>query len=440
MKIKILLFITAFVTTSIFSQRKWTLKECVDRALLKNLTIKQNKLNVKLAKTDVVSSKSNLIPNVNASTGGNFGFGSTFDPVTNNRIATSIYGGSFGVGAGVTVFNGYRNLNSYKQAKLGVEGSILDLAVIENDISLGVVNAYLNVLFAKENLNVSKTQAEISSNQIKAAKTRFEAGAIPKSDLLNIQSTAANDKQAVVTQENNLNIALLNLAQLLQVPHKDFDIEILDVSTPSITLLYSNSSEVYKKALLERPEIKRARLNIESAKLGVQIAKSVYLPSITANGNISTNYGYNLSSSGNSAFFTQLNNNLGYGFGFNVSVPVFTAKRNDASVQRSVINKEIVETRLESEKLRLQQTIEQSFLDAKAAAKAYEAAQLSLESQKEAFKNAQESYNYGAMTLFDFDQVRNRLVNAESAMIRSKYNYVFTTKVLKFYYGENILD
>ena len=84
--------------------------------------------------------------------------------------------------------------------------------------------------------------------------------------------------------------------------------------------------------------------------------------------------------------------------------------------------------------------IEQAFVDSKAATKTYEAAKISLEAQREAFKNAQESYNLGATTLFDFDLVRNRLVSAESALIRAKYDYVFKTKVLQFYYGELNLD
>ena len=103
---------------------------------------------------------------------------------------------------------------------------------------------------------------------------------------------------------------------------------------------------------------------------------------------------------------------------------------------QSLINKEISETRLESQKLQLKQTIEQAFLDVKSSLKAYEASKISLEAQKEAFKNAQERFNYGAMTLFDFDLVRTRLVNAQGLLIRSKYDYVFKTKVLQFYSGE----
>jgi outer membrane protein len=439
-----LILLSAFLlsTTFSFAQKQWTLKEAVDHALANNITIKQNKLSVEIAEKDVKSNKANFLPSVSASSGGNLSTGSTFDPVTQNRTPnTTLFGGSLGVGASYTVFNGFRNLNTYKQAKLGVESSKLDLSIIENDISLQVVNTYLNVLFAKENLEVAKVQAEISRKQIQQAQVQFEAGSIPKGDLLNIQSTAANDAQNVVTQENSLNIALLQLAQLIQVPYENFDVAVIEVGTPSAALLYSSSNEVYQKALTNRPEIEKAKLNIENAQLGVEIAKAGYYPTINTSLRADTNYRYFIDPSvPTGKLFEQLDGNLGYSLGFSISVPIFNGFRNDANVERSKIQKMVSENNLENEKLRLQQTIEQAFLDAKAAAKTYEAAGISLEAQKEAFKNAQVSFDYGSMTQFDYDQVRNRLVNAESASIRAKYDYIFKTKVLKFFYGENILD
>ena len=443
MKTKIILLSTLLFTVFAFSQKKWTLKECVDYAIKNNISIKRNKLSVEISKKQVKSSKANFLPSVNGSTGGNLNFGSTFDPVTNDRVSTTTFGGALSVGASYTVFNGFRNLNSYKQAKLGVESSMLDLEIMENDISLQVVDTYLNVLFAKENLEVAKVQSEISTKQINRAKAQFDAGAIPKGDLLNIQSTAANDSQNVVTQENALNLALLRLSQLLQVSYENLDIAKIETDTPSSTLLYNNSREVYNKALTNRPEIDKAKLNIKNAEFNIEIARSGYLPTISTSANIGSNYGYSLDlppGVSNIGLFNQLDNNLGYGIGFNISVPIFNGFRNDANVERSKIEKLISENNLESEKLRLQQTIEQAFLDSKAAAKTFEAAQVSLEAQKEAFKNAQASFDYGAMTQFDYDQVRNRLVNAESTLIRAKYDYIFKTKVLKFYYGESILD
>lgn len=440
MKTKIILFAAFFAALNTFSQKKWTLRECVDQALEKNISIQQNKLSLELAKKDVAIAEGNFLPNLNASTGGNVNFGSGFDPVSQNRVTTSIFGGSVALSAGYTVFNGFRNTNTYKQAELGIESSLLDLQKIENDISLFVVNGYLNVLFAKENLSAVKIQYEISKKQIEAADSRFKYGVIAKGELLNTQSTAATNLQNVITQENALDIALLNLAQLLQVSVENFDIAPLDVKKPTTSLIYANSSSVYEKSLEIMPEITRAKLAIENADLDIKISESFYMPSISASAGLSTNYGYNLKSGPDTPFFNQLDDNLGYGVGFNISIPIFNRFQTKNNVAKSKINKNIFETRLESEKLALKQTIEQAFLDVKTALKTYEAAEISLQAQQEAFKNAQERYNFGAVTLFDFDQVRTRLVNAQATMIRSKYDAIFKTKVLQFYTGELVLE
>ena len=443
MKTKLILAVALFTSLASFSQKKWTLKECVDQALEKNISVQQSKLNLKLAIKDVAIAKGNFLPNLNGNTGGNLNFGSGFDPVTNNRVSTSFFGGSLGLNSGYTIFNGYRNTNTYKQAQLGVASSKYDLQKIENDISLFVVNGYLNVLFAKENLNVAKVQYEISANQIEAVKSRFQAGVVAKGEVLNTQSTAAANLQSVIAQENVLNLALLNLAQTLQVPIDNFDVASIELGTPSVNLLYTNSGPIFEKSLINRPEIERAILAIESADLSIEIAKSNFSPTVSASLGISTNYGFNLNlPTGllNTNFLTQVNDNFGYGLGFNVSVPIFNRFQTKNNVAKSKINKEIVITRLESEKIQLKQTIEQAFLDVKAASKSYQAAKISLAAQTEAFKNSQQRYNFGDMTLFDFDQVRTRLVNAEGAMIRSKYDYVFKTKILQFYSNELVLE
>jgi len=436
-KIVSLLAFMFFITLNA-QDKKWTLVECVNYALDNNITIKQNKLNVAISEENLVSSKGNFLPNLNASTGGNLNFGSGFDPVSQDRVSTSTYGGSFGINSGMTVFNGYRNLNTYKQAQLGVETSKLDLEKIQDDISLYVVNTYLNVLFAKENLNVAKVQLEISMKQIENAKAKFEAGVKPKGDLLNAQSTAAADEQALISYENTLNLALLDLAQLLQINPNGFDVETIDVESPSLAMLYKNPDDVYQKALTNRPEIKKAEMEIESADLSVEIAKSSFLPSVSIGANIGTGYGYNLKNNTHIPFFTQLDDHLGYGLSFNVNIPIFNRNQTKSNVNRQIISYEISKFGYENQKLQLQQTIQKAYYDAKAAAKTFESAQKSLISQNEAFKNAQESYNIGVMTQFDFDLVRNRLVNAEGAIIRAKYDYIFKTKVLKFYYGESI--
>ncbi|MDY0781286.1 TolC family protein [Tenacibaculum sp. IB213877] len=440
MKTKIVFFIAVITSFTAFSQKQWTLKECVDYALANNITVKQNKLNVQLAKKDVEIAKGNFLPDLNGSANSSVNFGSSIGQ-SGTRISADNFRSSFNLSSNTTLFNGFRNLNTYKQSQLGVERSKLDLEVIENDISLQVINSYLNVLFAKENLAVAEVQAEISKKQIERAQAQFDAGAIPKGDLLNVQSTAATDAQNVVTQLNNLNLSLLTLSQLLQVSSDSFDVEKIEVDSPSVALLYDNASVVYNKALTNRPEIERAQLSIENSDLNIEISKGAYLPTLSFGASAGSSYqNFFNEVFTNDYFFSQIKDNMGYSLGLSLNVPLFNRFQTKNRVAKSIINKEQSKLDLENEKLRLQQTIEQAFLDAKAAAKAFEAAQISLNAQQEAFKNAQTSYDYGAMTQFDFDQVRNRLVNAEAALISAKYDYVFKTKVLKFYFGESIVD
>jgi outer membrane protein len=444
MKTKILIGVAliAFSFSGV-SQKKWNLKEAVEYALKNNISIKQSELDLENFNESVAGAKGNFLPNLNASSGANLNFGSTIDPVSNGRISSTSFSSSYSLRSGITVFNGFRLLNSYKDAKLNAVGSQLNLQKIKDDISLNVVNSYLNILFAKENLSVAKVQAEISKKQIEIAKSQVDAGSKPKGELLNAQSAYANDIQNVVSLENTLNIALLGLAQLLQVDPDNFDVEKIDVGAPSASLLFKSPDAVYKKAVETRPEILNAKVGIEKGELGIAIAKSGFLPTVTASASAGTNYSHRFTifqGQRNDYFFKQLNDNFGYGLGLSLSIPIFNRFQNKVNLNKAIISKEKSELTFESEKLRLQQTIQRAFLDAKAALKSYEAARLSLQAQQEAFKNAQQRYNYEAITLFEFDQVRNRLVNAESTLIRAKYDYVFKSKVLKFYFGESVIE
>ncbi len=435
-KNKIIINVVLFlcVSFSIQAQKKWSLQECVNQALNKNISVQKTKFDKQLATINVKNAKANFLPDLNLSANSNLNFGSTFDPVTNDRVSVTTFGGSLGVNSSVTIFNGFRNLNNYKLAKLGVKTAEIDLKLMQNNISLQVVNLYLNALFSKENLTVSEKQLKISEEQLNRIEERFKLGAVAKGEVLNYQSTVANDKQKVISSQNNLQQALFDLAQLIQVSDVNFDISDIE-ETISADLLYNNAV-IYQKALKNFPEIKRAKNNVEQADLNISIAKSGYYPTINFNARMGSNYGINFDlpeGIKNKAIFEQLDDNLGYGIGLGINIPIFNGFRNDNNVVRSKINKEKSLLELENQKLILKQKIQKAYLEAKLALNTYETSKILVEKQQEAFQNSQEALKLGAITVFDFEQVRNRLVNAESTLIRSKYDYIFKTKVLHFY-------
>lgn len=417
--------------------KKWTLEECVNYAYENNISIKQGENNLLSDEQDVKASKGNLLPSLSANTSQSLSLGSVelFPGSFANRTFHST---SVGLNVSQNVFSGYRNKMLYQQSQLNLEKNQLSQDKLIDDIGLFVVNTYLDILFNKENLETARAQYEFSEKQLDQVKKLVDAGVQPQSNIYDVEATLSNDAQTVTIAENNHDLSLLRLSQLLQVPFdENFDVEVIDVGIPSEAIMYDNISDILNYAMANRSEIKVAEMNMEVDSLNVEIAQSGYRPTV------SFNYGYNTGAnfsnlSSDNSFFQQLNDNRGHVFGLNVSVPIFSRLQNKTAVAKSTIRQENSKLNLEQAKFDLESTIQTAFTDAKAALKTYAAAQKSMESQELSFNNSQERYNIGAMSSFDLDQARIRLVNAQSSLINAKYDFVFKTKVLDFYLGKEI--
>ena len=157
-----------------------------------------------------------------------------------------------------TVFNGFRNTNIYKQSLINKEANLEDYKRIKDNVSLNVVNSYLNVLLNKENLNVSQAQYAFSVEQLEVEEL-VRSGIQPEANRYDAQATLASDEQRLTVSENNYNLALLSLSQVLQVPFDGFDVEFIELENPSELIMYSNVDEILSFALKNRSEIKLAK-------------------------------------------------------------------------------------------------------------------------------------------------------------------------------------
>lgn len=446
LKLALLLFLSFM---GLNAQKKWSLQECVNHAQKNNISIQQQELSKNLAKEDILSAKGNFYPSLNASASQNFNFGSYIDNY-GGRVSRDSRGNSFNLSSGVLLFNGKRNQYLLQQAKKNLELASLITNESKNNIMLLVVNEYLNVLLNKESLKIAEDQVNITKNQVEKSKKLIEAGVKPKATLLEAEATLANNKQQAVVAKNNLELSLLSLAQLIQTSYKNFDIEDVNITINTATLTYKDTDKIFEKALSILPEIKGATTSIEMAKLNLKMAKTGYLPNLSLNGGIGTSYQHNIGSKDvrliidpktnktvavPNGFGKQLEDNLGYNVGLSLSIPIFNRFQNKVAVNKAKINSEKAELQLVEKKTKLKEAIEKAYANAKAALNQYLSAKKSLQSQEESFKNAQNSFDAGILTSFDFEQIRGRLVNAKSSMINAKYNYVFRTKLLEYYLG-----
>ena len=433
-KIKIFKFYMLIASISFAQDKIWTLEQCVDHALENNITILQAENSLLSSKQDIISAKGNFLPSINSNLSGGASLGNieVFPGEFRDR---EFYSTSVGIGFSQSVFNGFRNINLLNQSKLSLERNQFELEKFKDDISLNVANTYLNVLFNKENLELAKLQVEFSELQVNQVKTLVEAGSEPNSTLIETQATYSRDIQNLTIAENNHDLALLTLAQLLQLPYENFDVKVIEIDTPSANLMYNDIAPILNYALQNRNEIKVAESDIELAKLGTKISKSAYLP------NVSMGYGFNASANFSNLtvddeLLDQLNVNKGHSINMNISIPIFNRNQTKAQVKKSKIQEETTNLALEQAKINLESTIQRAFTDARAALKSYEAAQLSLQSQEVAFQNSQERFIIGALNSFDLEQSRLRMINARSSLINAKYDFIFKTKVLDFYLGK----
>ena len=458
MKTKITIVIAILAVTFSFAQdKKWTLKQCVDHALENNLSVQRAKFTTDLRKEDINTAKGDFLPGVSASATHGYNWGSGVNQVTGTRVANT-RSNNFSLGTSLTVFNGFRIKNAFEQSKNSYEASLLDLEKMKNDISLNIVNSYLNVLFNKENLKIAEAQLEISKQQFDRTKELVEEGVQPKGNLLEVEATKINDENAIVTAENNVALSLLELSQLLQIPNAGFDVEDVPISINKVALLYDNTNEIFEKALTNQPDIKSSEIAVQNAETGIRIAKSGYLPTLSLNAGLGSGYLHVQGTSDDflvpvdpvndplgpqrlvkNGFLDQLDNNFGQSFGLNLNIPIFNKGQVKANVNRAKINQEIAKVNLSDQKRALREAIERAYINAKATLKEYEAAEKSVEAQQLSFDYAKQRYDLGATNSFDFEQVRNRLVNAQASLSRAKYNFVFRTKVLEFYYGIPII-
>lgn len=450
MRTSILSFLTFALFFAANAQEKiWTLEECVAHAIENNISIQQSELTNEALKEDIRSAEGNFYPSFNISGNQSWNFGS-FIGQDGLRVARDSRITNFNANAGVTLYNGGRNRMALIQAKQNLEAAGFDLEESKNNIMLFVVNGYLNVLLNKESVIIAKEQIEVSKTQVEFTKELVEAGSSPIADLLDAQATLASNEEQLTIRQNQVDLALLSLAQLLQLSPRGFDVEPVALTVNSSSLVYNDTDQIYNTALGILPEIKSAEIAVENSELAVKIAKAGNIPTLSFGGGFGSSYQHfqgkddvriiidpdtGTPTTIPNGFWQQMEDNFGSNFGFRLNIPVFNNFSNKTNIARQKINQERAELDLIDHQIKLRESIEQAYADAKASLNQFVSAEKSLVAQEESFKNAQVSYSSGVMTSFDFDQIRNRLVNAQVNLVNAKYNFVFRTKLLEFYLG-----
>jgi outer membrane protein len=457
------------ISIQVEAQKKWTLEECIRYAMERNISVKLSGLDVDVATIDKKDAFGNFLPSINGNASHSWNVGLNQNITTGLLENQTTQFTAAGLNVGIDIYNGLQNQNRFRRAQLAKIASQYQFLKMQEDIALNIANAYLQILFNIENLKVQKEQLDNNQKQLIRSNEMVDAGMIPRGDLLEIKATVAGDEQRVIAAENTLLLSKLSLAQLLQMEDfVNFDIVSDGYEADETELLLRTPVSIFEKAKETRTELRIAETNLAIAERDIRIAKGARLPRIQGFYSFNTRAAYfdrvvgsEISTlnpftaigvvegtgqtvvrpnfvpifAGPDNIWNQFDLNKGQNFGFQLSIPVLNGLSARNNVQRSKVNLERSKQLLSQQELDLERNVYTAFTDVKGSLNAYKAALSALESRTEAFRYARERFDVGMMNAFEFNQAQTLYVNAQSELIRTKYDYIFRVKILEFYFG-----
>ena len=411
----------------------WTLSQCIDYALEHNLSIQQSDLSVEQQEIALNTAESSRLPGLSGSAGQNFSFGRglTADNTYANTNTTST---SFSLGGDMTIFNGNRIKNNIELSRLDLEAATSDLARAKDDIRVAVAQAYVQILYDMEIVEVAKNQVSIDSLQVERLKEMAANGKASRAEVSAQEATLAQSNVSLTQARNTLALATLDLTQLLELPSPE-GFSVVKPSLESLeTGLLMTPEAIYQDAVGIKPVIKSEEIRLDHALKNIDLAKGSFLPSLSMSAGLGTNY-YTSSGYESNPFFTQIKNNFSQYIGLNLSVPIFSrySNRNQLrSAQLSLRNQEI---QLENTKKQLFKEIQQAYDNAVAAQEKYKGCEAAAESARDAFDLAQAKYESGKAGITEYNEAKGRYISAESNLVQARYENLYQSKLLDFYRG-----
>lgn len=428
------IFLSAQEGETVQLKKVWTLQDCITYAVENNITVKEAILDKSSAQVNFEQSKSSRLPNLTGSITQNISNGNTIDPITSDFVTEQVHSTNAGINSSMTLFNGNQINNQIKQNRLLIDQSSFYIEASKNNITLNVLEAYLQALYNKEGIVISENNLAASEKEVERAKARLDAGSIAMIDYTDALSQAATNKYNIISAKNSYAQQILVLKQLLELgPLDALEIEKVADDSGFINLV-PNKMDVYKKALDHLPEINASKLSLEINEKDLDIIKGGYLPSISLNGSVGTGY----TSINYTNFVDQLDVNLNQKLGLALSVPIFNRNQTKAQVQNAKINIEKSELQIATAEKELYKKIETAWLNKTSSQEQLIAAEASKDAAEESYKLAQKKYELGSLSTTDLVVSQNTYTNAEQNYLQAKYLSILYYQLLQFYQGNEI--
>jgi outer membrane protein len=450
------------------STNYFTLQQCVETAFKNNLELKQAELQAQGTKIDYKQAKNNLIPGFSSSVEHGLNQGRSIDPFSNSYLNQNINYANWGLNGGVVLFNGLSYQYAVKQQHLAYEAGNMDVQQNKDNLTINIIIAYLQVLSAEDLLVQISNQAGLSKKQVDRLAILNNEGAVNPAQLYDLKGQLANDDISLINTRNQLEGAKLSLAQLMNLPYRS-SMTLQRIEAADFLNKYAGTADsIYQVALNQLAQVKAATLRTKSAEMGVKALRGQLWPTFLLNAGLYTNYSnaartaallnssdqpsgdYVLINSAKEPVYTSVNNyqqnKIGYGeqfknnystnVNFSIRIPLLNNFQTRNLISKSRLNLQNASYVEQSTKIRLQQAVEQAFMNMNATYNRYQAILEQVAAFEESFRSTSARFNEGVLNSVDYLVAKNNLDRASTGLITAKYEYVFRQRILDYYQGK----
>ncbi len=429
--------IAIFIALPAGAQTSWTLRQCTEYAVEHNINIKQRVNSREKNALQLSTARNSRLPDLNASASESFSFGRglTLDNTYTNRSTSST---GLSLGTSVPLFTGFQIPNTIKLNQLNLEAATHDLEKARNDIRMQVAQAYVQILYNMEMADVAHRQIDIDSAQVARLQAFVNNGKASQAQLSQQQATLAKARMTATQADNTLQLSLLTLSQLLELPSPEgFSIVRPHVDYVAMSSQLPSPDAIYAEAVAMKPEVQAEQLRLSASDRQIAIAKAGLYPTLSLSAGLQTNY-YKTDGMPADAFATQIKNNFSQYIGLNLNVPIFNRFQTRNSIRSARLDRENQMLQLDNVKKSLYKEIQQAYYNALAASSKYTSSEAAAASSKDAFTLTQAKYENGKATITEFNEAKAIYLNAESDLVQARYEYLYQTALLQFYRGSDL--
>lgn len=446
------------------AQKYWTLEECIEYAYKNSLTVQQSQAQLNIANSNLQQSKLALLPNINGTASHNYNFGRTIDPFTNTYAQQQVQSNNFGLNGSLLLFNGLQNQNTIKQQDARQKAAKKDLEAARNNLALNVANAFLQVVLNEEVAQINQQQVQTTQQQLERTQKLVESGRAAINTEYDIRAQLATEKLTLVTSQNQVKLAYLNLWQLMMIAPDENN----KVQKPAITQDFENlppynANMVYNNFAQNSPEIKAAQYRISGALYAHKVAMGGRSPRLALNASVSTLYSESFKTFGNyttlgsrvlyidangdpvlapyvipqssdvTPFGKQLNDNLGQFVGLSLNIPIFNGGQVRSNILNAKANMQVAELNQKQAENDVYRSVTNAVAEYEAAKARYASAKENLEAQQKSYEFATARNEAGLMNYAEYALIKNNFNKAETSLAQAKYELLFRMKNIEFY-------